>query len=277
MTDTIDFSHPTPLPQEFAKFAIYLAREVASPLINRAYNDTTLQVEQKPDRTPVTRADRDAEEAIRTAISKTFPGHGVIGEEFGTQRRDAEWVWVIDPIDGTLAFIHGVPLFTTLIGLLHRGLPVMGVIYQPTQDRLCIAYDGACFLNGMPVRCAPDVPWSDCTLLCTDFENVSRHQQRYCASFQEICKRTALNRTWADGYGYLLLATGRAHIMADPVVNPWDVLPILPIIQGSGAALSDWDGKRDINISSALAAPPALHARLIEELHNKKPAVSSVP
>jgi len=256
-----------PVPEEFLQLAFSLAK-VSSEIVNAAYLDSRLRVEQKNDRTPVTEADRNAEEAMREAIRKVAPSHGVIGEEFGREKTDAEWVWVLDPIDGTLAFVHGVPLFTTLIGLLHEGEPVLGVIHQPTQNLLCHNDGDACFLNNRPVRCSDPTPLDECVLLCTDFENASRHRTTQAHRFRELCSQVKISRTWADGYGYLLLAAGRAHIMCDPILNEWDVLPVIPIVRASGAMISDWDGREGQKLEAAIAAPPAIHNEVMRFLHS---------
>lgn len=256
------------IPGEFVNFAVDLCRKIAAPIINCAYNDYNLAFKHKPDRSPVTSADTNAEEAMRRSISARYPSHGVLGEEFGEDRCDAEWVWVIDPIDGTLAFIHGVPLFTTLVGLLYQGQPVLGAIHQPTQDVLCLGYEDKCLLNGKPVRCADTAALEECTLLCTDFENVEKFQPERLATFNTLRKCTSLNRTWADGYGYLMVASGRAHIMLDPVVNPWDVLPVIPVIRGSGAIITDWRGNASGSLNSACAAAPGIHAQVIRILNS---------
>jgi histidinol phosphatase-like enzyme (inositol monophosphatase family) len=254
------------VPREFLKLALSLT-QISAEIINEAFLSTRLRVDEKSDHTPVTQADRNAEETMRNAIRKNFPSHGIIGEEFGEEKGDAEWVWVLDPIDGTLAFIHGVPLFTTLIGLLNKGVPLLGIIYQPTQNLLCHNDGDACFLNNQTVRCAAPVSLQHCLLLCTDFENVERHRSMQSLRFKEVCSRVKISRTWADGYGYLLLASGRAHIMCDPVLNAWDVLPVIPIVRASGAIITGWDGREGTKLDGAIAAPPDIHKEVMRYLN----------
>ena len=186
----------------------------------------------KADASPVTAADRGAEELLRALIARKFPAHGVVGEEFGEDRPAAEFVWVLDPIDGTQSFISGVPLFGTLIALLHRGEPVLGAINLPALGQLMVGDGATTLLNGRPVRVRACPQVEDATLLTSDPRNPARFQNG--PAFAALADRARLVRTWGDCYGYLLLAGGRADVMCDPVMNLWDVAALIPVVRGAG-------------------------------------------
>ena len=249
---------------EFLPFLHELA-EKSGDLIRPAFANPGLAVETKSDSTPVTAADRGAEQLMRALINKRFPSHGVIGEEFGSENADAEYVWVLDPIDGTKSFIAGVPLWGTLIALLRRGQPVLGAIHQPVLRQLVIGDGQTTTLNGQPVRCRSTARIEDATLLTTDLGSPGRHQNG--PAFDRLAARAKLVRTWGDCYGYLLVATGRADIMCDPIMNPWDIAALIPVIRGAGGMITDWQGRDPVKAASIVAAgTPALHAQVITAL-----------
>jgi histidinol phosphatase-like enzyme (inositol monophosphatase family) len=251
---------------EFKPFFGELARtsgEIIAPL----YRDPGLVVHHKSDGSPVTEADRRAEAVMREMISARYPSHGIMGEEMGTESADAEFVWVLDPIDGTISFTAGCPLFATLVGLLHHGRPVLGMIHQPITRQLCLGDGDVTLLDGQPVRVRPVDALSDAVLLTTDLENIGRYQD--AAGFERLRRQCKLVRTWGDAYGYLLLATGRADVMLDPIMNPWDVLPLVPVVRGAGGVITDWRGNDASSGSSAVAAAPAIHAHVIELLGSR--------
>jgi histidinol phosphatase-like enzyme (inositol monophosphatase family) len=230
------------------------------------FANPTLVVEIKSDATPVTLADRGAEELMRRMIREKFPAHGIVGEEFGSERADAEWVWVLDPVDGTKAFATACPLFGTLIALQHRGQPVLGAIHQPVLGQLVIGDGRTATLNGRPVRTRPTRRLEDATLLTSDPLNPARHQNG--AAFAALAARAKLVRTWGDCYGYLLVATGWADVMCDPILNPWDIAALIPVIRGAGGAISDWQGRDPVGAQSIVAAAtPELHATVIAALN----------
>lgn len=224
-----------------------------------------ISVEEKADESPVTRADREAETCIRTLIQREFPHHGIVGEEFGSENEGAEYTWVIDPIDGTKAFITGVPLFTTLIGLLHRGEPVLGAIHQPLLQIKCIGDNKTCLLNGKPTRCRSTARLEEATMVSSSVLTAERYQNG--ARFNALMRKVKLYRTWADGYGYLLLASGKADIAVDPIMNPWDVFPVIPVARGAGARVSNWQGNTD-HWKSCVAAAPGLFDQVIAALNS---------
>jgi histidinol phosphatase-like enzyme (inositol monophosphatase family) len=229
------------------------------------FGQVRLAVETKADQSPVTAADRGAEELMRAQIAKRFPHHGIIGEEYGSERADAEFVWVLDPIDGTKSFITGVPLWGTLIALLHHGQPVLGCIHQPVLGQLMIGDGTTTTLNARPVRCRSVPRIEDATLLTSDVVCPGEPAER--AAFEALARRARLVRTWGDCYGYLLVASGWADVMLDPIMNPWDIAALVPIIRGAGGVITDWRGGAPYPAKSTAAAGTAeVHAQLIEAL-----------
>lgn len=225
-----------------------------------------LPVEFKSDQSPVTHADRGAEELLRRMISQKFPAHGIIGEEFGTENPGAEFVWVLDPVDGTKSFVTGVPLWGTLIALLHQGQPVLGCIHQPVLQQLMIGDGRVTTLNGTPVRCRPTTRLADATLLTCDWLSPAQYQN--AAAFDRLAKSAKLCRTWGDCYGYLLLAGGWADVVVDPIMNPWDIAALVPVIRGAGGVITDWKGGAAYPAESTVAAAtPELHAATLAALN----------
>jgi len=236
----------------------------SGPIVRQHFGNLALAVEQKSDHTPVTEADRAAEAAMRKLINARFPSHGILAEEYGPERADAEWTWVLDPIDGTKSFIHGVPLFGTLIGLLHEGKPMLGAIDQPVLNWLCVGDGVATTLNGKPVRVRETRAMSEATLLTTCLVDSSmRHDP---AAWLRLQKAAKMVRTWGDCFGYFLVATGQADVMCDAVMNLWDVLPLVPIIRGAGGLITDWSGGEVGDQKSCLAASPRLHRLALDLL-----------
>jgi histidinol phosphatase-like enzyme (inositol monophosphatase family) len=232
------------------------------------FGNPDLAVETKSDQSPVTQADRGAEELMRSLIAKKFPGHGIIGEELGSDRPDAEWVWVLDPIDGTKSFISGVPLWGTLIALLHQGQPVLGCIHQPVLAQLMLGDGQTTTLNGRRVQVRDCARIEDAVLLTSDPLNPAKFQNR--AAYAAFAEKAKLVRTWGDCYGYLLVAGGWADVMLDPIMNPWDIAALVPIIRGAGGVITDWQGGHAYPAKSTVAANPVLHAAVISALAQAK-------
>ena len=237
--------------------------EASAGVIMNYFGKKHLGTEFKADESPVTLADREAERVMREMIEAQFPTHGILGEEWGNIRTDAEFVWVLDPIDGTKSFISAVPLFGTLIGLLHHGKPVLGCINQPVLKQLMIGNGSRTTLNGEPVRIRPCPTLAQATLLLSDPLHPAKHQNG--AADEALCQKVRIVRSWGDCYGYLLLASGWADIMIDPIMNPWDYLPVVPIIQGAGGIITDWQGAPvdHANANSIIASGPELHREIV--------------
>ncbi|WP_309380203.1 histidinol-phosphatase [Cerasicoccus frondis] len=249
----------------FKEFAQQLA-DASALRIREVWEQDDVGLEFKEDDTPVTRADREAEEIMRAMIKKKFPEHGIIAEEFGNENENAEFVWILDPIDGTKSFVSHVPLFGTLIGLLRHGEPIVGVINQPILRQCLIGDNQTTTLNGKPVKARPQSKIDRSILLTTDPNLIEMTDD--IPGLKKLVKDVYLRRTWGDCYGYLLIATGRADIMLDPILAPWDLLPLVPVVRGAGAMITDWQG-RSPNLehsSSAVAAHPYLHQEVIRAL-----------
>ncbi|HEU5077703.1 MAG TPA: histidinol-phosphatase [Opitutaceae bacterium] len=250
--------------QPYRNFIVELA-EKSGDFIRPYFANHDLAVETKADASPVTVADRGAEELLRKLIAQRFPEHGVIGEEHGNHRADAEFVWVLDPIDGTKSFMSACPLFGTLIALMHRGQPILGAIHQPILRQLMIGDGRTTELNGQRVRIRESTTkLADATLLTSDTLNLGKYQN--AAASDRLTRAVKLYRTWGDCYGYLLLASGWADIMIDPIMNPWDIAALVPIVRGAGGVITDWRGQDPVNADSIVAATPALHAEVIRVL-----------
>jgi inositol-phosphate phosphatase/L-galactose 1-phosphate phosphatase/histidinol-phosphatase len=250
--------------QAFVTF-IHTLAEASGNVIRPYFANADLEVELKRDQSPVTRADRDGEAVMRELIRKTYPHHGILGEEFGPENTSAEFVWVLDPIDGTISFTRGCPLFGTLIGLLQHNRPILGAIHQPILKQLCIGDNTVTTLNDRPVQLRETTVLSDATLLATDIKNIAKYQHQ--PGFDDLLDQTRLFRTWGDCYGYLLLASGGADIMLDPIMNPWDILPLIPVIQGANGVITTWSGTDAATGTSGVAANKSLHPRVIQLLN----------
>jgi histidinol phosphatase-like enzyme (inositol monophosphatase family) len=249
----------------YRHFLVELAT-ASGDLIRPYFGAADLQVDLKADETIVTKADRDAEALMREVIARRFPEHGILGEEYGTERPDAEFVWVLDPIDGTISFASASPLFGTLIALKRNGRPVLGCIHQPVLRQLLIGDNETASLNGAPVHVRHTPSLSGATLLITDVVDVAKHQN--CPAFDALMRDVKIVRTWGDCYGYLLLATGHADIMGDPIMNPWDIAALIPIVQGAGGVITDWQGHDANGADSILATTnPTLHAEVVRRLN----------
>ena len=227
--------------QELVDFTEHLARR-SGELILRHFGGP-LTVERKADDTPVTVADREAERLLRAEIEARYPDHAILGEEGGQSGAEgAAFQWVLDPIDGTKAFVRGVPLFGTLIALLEEGRPVLGAIHLPALGQLLIgARDSITTLNGRPVRVSDVDDLGRATLLLTSPASI--FELGHGAAYHRLRERVELVRGWGDCYGHFLVACGRAEIMLDPVMNLWDVAALKPCIEGAGGRLTDLAGE----------------------------------
>ena len=161
---------------------------------------------------------------------------------------------------GTKSFLSRVPLYTILIGLRYRGEPVLGLIDQPILKERMMGDGRVTKLNGRVVRAA-EVALSKAVVVGSDFDDVRKHQPK--AKWNQLADAVAYTRTWGDGYGYLLVASGRAHVVADPVMNPWDMIPVIPILRGAGAVVTDWQGGNALSAGNIIAAAPRLHAEVL--------------
>lgn len=249
--------------EEFKKFTRLLADE--SGKIIKKYFRTDLNIDSKLDDSPVTIADKSAEEIMRNLIMKEFPEHGILGEEFGKYQEDAEYQWILDPIDGTKSFICGAQSFGTLIALLKNNKPILGVINQPILNEFLIGDNNSAELNGKKVNIRECNDISSAVLLSTDHYDFAEYQS--LEKYEQLCKQVKLYRNWGDCYGYYLFATGFADIMIDPIMSVWDTMALIPIIKGAGGIITDYQGKDPAKGDSIIAAAPGIHKQVVEILN----------
>jgi myo-inositol-1(or 4)-monophosphatase len=254
---------------DFAAFVDRLA-SVSGETI-RPFFRTALGIENKSlggGFDPVTAADRAAEVAMRTLIKKSFPAHGIVGEEFGAERADAEYVWVLDPIDGTKSFICGLPAWGTLIALTRRGEPIYGMMHQPftrehfTGDGSAARYRGPAGERALRVR--PCASLRDAVLLTTS-PLLMQDDDR--TAFQRVEQAVRLSRYGGDCYAYCMLAAGHVDLVIETELKPYDVLPLIPIIEGAGGIVTTWDGGRALDGGRVIAAgDKRVHAAAMKAL-----------
>ncbi|MHC4401334.1 MAG: histidinol-phosphatase [Planctomycetota bacterium] len=238
------------------ELAVEAARE-AGRITLEHFRRRDLVVERKSDDSPVTVADRRAEQHLRARITDAFPEDAVLGEEFPEQPGTSRFRWVLDPIDGTKSFIHGVPLYGTLVAVEHEGESIAGVILMPALDEMVYAArgQGAWYVSGEAAPSPASV--SDCPRLAeglfltsevASFESINRRDV-----FDRLQSAARLTRTWGDCYGYLMVATGRAEVMVDPVLNLWDAAALLPVVEEAGGTFTDWEGRSTAESGQAVA------------------------
>ena len=227
--------------------------------------------EFKEDETPITVADQEAERLIRGSIRGRYPGHGIVGEEYGDEGGSdgtADGLrWVVDPIDGTKAFVRGVPLYAVLIGLEVEGVCEVGAAYFPALDEMvCAATGEGCFANGRRARVSDTARLRDGIACFTDARGFDKYGRR--EEWLRVLSAAGDARGWSDAYGHALVATGRADLMLEPALNPWDAAPFPPILREAGGVFCDWSGKETIYADEGLSTTPALLPevlRLIED------------
>jgi myo-inositol-1(or 4)-monophosphatase len=245
---------------EFLPFVHELAA-ISSALIKGYYLQGTA-IERKSDNTPVTAADRRAEEVMRQLIAHRYPDHGILGEEFGEQRPQARYRWVLDPIDGTKAFVSNCFIFGTLISLTRDGRPILGAIAHPLTGHVLVGEGGGpTLLQGRPVRVRECTRIEDATVLTTDHWQMVDHPGG--TAFEALTRRALLYRSWGDCHGYFQVATGGADVMLDAVLKPWDILALVPVIEGAGGRVTSIAGTDPLQASDLLACGPTLHAQLV--------------
>ena len=227
--------------------------------VTLGHYQTGLAAERKADNSPVTLADRQAEQKLRDLITTAWPDHALIGEEYGHQpgRSDSGYTWIIDPIDGTKSFISGVPFYAVLLALVKDEQPLLGVMNFPALNEMVYARrGGGCFWNGRPARVSAVSRLADAVLLASDLDTFARFNRQ--DAFQRLIDATYFQRTWGDAYGYALVATGRAEIMLDPVMAVWDCGPLQVILEEAGGTFTDWRGTPTIFGGEGVATNGAL-------------------
>ena len=226
---------------ELLEFAVKLGKGAGD--ITLEYFRRKPETDTKADGSYVTIADRQAEAYLRRQIAERFPDDAVLGEEEGESQGRSGRRWIVDPIDGTFAFVHGVPFYGVLIALEIEEEMMVGVVNIPPLGELVSATkDVGCFFNGERAGVSTTSKLEDALLLCTDFSACERYG--FGRAGESLQKRARTSRTWGDCYGYVLVATGRADVMLDPVMNLWDCAALLPIIEEAGGTFTDWRGAR---------------------------------
>jgi histidinol-phosphatase len=262
---------PTQSPALIAEVAarLALARTAgieAGRLTLQYFQTTNFQVERKSDDSPVTIADRSAEQLLRDRIAAAFPRDGILGEELGTTEGTSGFRWILDPIDGTKAFIHGVPLYGTMVAVEHEGRCPAGLVYLPALDEgvFASAGQGTWHFRGssQPQRASVSTKSQLAEGLLVTSQVDTFAQRGAQAAFDALQQAAYITRTWGDCYGYLLVATGRAEVMVDPVLNVWDAAAVQPIIEEAGGTFTDWQGTPTIHAGEAIAT----NGKVLEEV-----------
>ena len=222
-----------------------------------AHFQTTLEVERKADHSPVTIADREAETVLRERLERAFPDHGIVGEEFGASRPGASHQWYLDPIDGTMSFVRGVPLYAVLVALEVDGRVEAGVAHFPALgETLAAATGGGTRWNGRRVHVRSTPSLEEAFVGFTDAASFAEHGR--ARAWGEVLARTAYRPGWSDAYGHALVASGRLDAMLDPVMHPWDCGPFPVLLREAGGRFGAWDGRETIHGGEAVSCSGAL-------------------
>ncbi|HEX7118403.1 MAG TPA: histidinol-phosphatase [Longimicrobiales bacterium] len=249
---------PEPL-RTLLEFAVEVAWRAGRATL--AHYQTGVAVEAKPDRSPVTLADRESERLVRELIEARFPEDGILGEEFGETRPGATRRWIVDPIDGTRTFLRGVPFFGVMLALEEAGEAVVGVLHFPALGETVWAARGeGCWWDGRRARVSGVDRLEDALVVATDAENMEREGRG--AAWDALRRSAGLARTWGDCYGYALVATGRAEAMLDPELSAWDAAAARPIVEEAGGVFTDWRGVPTHTGGNAIATNAALAERI---------------
>lgn len=242
--------------------AVEKVARIAGDVALRHYR-TALAVTTKADGSPVTIADREAEQAARTWLAERFPTDAILGEEFGETPGTSERRWLLDPIDGTITFVRGVPLWGTLVAVAEGECVLAGAAYFPAVgEMLAAAPRQGCWWNGQRARVSDTSTLAGATVLITDERGFSAPELR--DGWRTLTGEAAVARTWGDCYGYLLVATGRAEAMVDPRLGPWDSACFQPIIEEAGGVFTDIAGLRTAFGGNAIATNASL-ARAVRD------------
>ena len=249
---------------ELLEFAVDLARGAGEIMLQ--YFRKKPETSKKSDGSYVTIADREAESYLRRRITERFPDDGILGEEEGELEGRSGRRWILDPIDGTFAFVHGVPFYGVLIAVEIKGEMSVGVVNMPALGEMVSAAKGlGCLLNGEPARVSTTAELKDALLLSTSFGRATELLQA----------RAQVSRTWGDCYGYVLVATGRADVMLDPVMNLWDCAPLLPIMEEAGGTFTDWRGVRTADGGNSIATNGLLFEEVMQIIAEDGPQKST--
>ncbi len=247
--------------KNFAEELADVARQTILPYFRRQI-PVTEKATNSPSGQPVTDADLQAETAMRKLISSRYPDHGIRGEEFEEINPDAEFSWVLDPIDGTRAFITGLPVFGTLIGLGLNGKPILGILDQPILNERFIGMGSISTLNGKKIRTRKCSGLTDAILATTDPRMMVDSTQQ--AILHKLMRITRMTQFGGNCYAYGMLAAGLIDLIVENDLKPWDTFALIPIIQGAGGAVTSWSGKSATNSPHVLACgDEQLHADVL--------------
>jgi histidinol phosphatase-like enzyme (inositol monophosphatase family) len=225
--------------------------KIASDNAMRYYR-AVLDVAEKSDGSPVTIADRSSEKLVREWIERKFPSDGIVGEEFGITNSGARRRWVVDPIDGTKSFVRGLPFWGSLVAVIEDDTVIAGAAsFGALGETLTAGAGEGCWWNDAPCRVSTVSDLSRATVLTTDIAFLSNPERQ--DGWMRLAGEAGISRTWGDCVGYLLVATGRAEVMVDPVINQWDIAPFIPAITEAGGVFTDWDGSSNVSLTSAVA------------------------
>lgn len=250
-------------------FAVQMAREAGENTL-KFFQKSNFEVEVKSDETPVTIADKSTEKLMRDRIIALFPEDEILGEEMPTRPGTSGYRWILDPIDGTKAFIHGVPLYGMLIGLTLNGQAVAGVIRMPALGECVYAAlgGGAWYAKNdetpVPARVSEVATLRESLVLTTE-EKTFYQTNRY-ENWKRLMQEARLARNWGDCYGYLLVATGRAEVMVDPEMSVWDTAALMPIILEAGGTFTDWQDVPSFTSGDSIATNGRVHAEVMSVL-----------
>ncbi len=254
---------------ELVEFACHLSDAAAAEILPLFRAGLTVENKGAEDYDPVTEADRAAEDAIRTLIARRFPDHGIFGEEYGRSEGSAPFVWVIDPIDGTRAFVCGLPVWSTLIGLLHEGRPVIGVMNQPFVGERFVAGPEQAYMEtarGRTELVARATDTLSAAIVSTTTSDLYT-APRQAAALSALRHKTRMIRYGTDAYAYALLAAGHIDIALDVAMAPYDIVALIPLIERAGGVVTTWDGEpADQGGDIVASASPTLHAQVLEVL-----------
>ncbi len=255
-----------PSLSDYLDFAVETAWQAGQ--LTLGYFQTGLRPDFKSDDSPVTAADREAERLIRSRIEARYPDHAIVGEEFG-ESSGSSHRWIIDPIDGTRSFVRGIPMYGVLIGLEIDGVCEVGVARFPALGETIAAATGlGCWWNGRRARVSEAQQVRDGMLLHYDAANFARYGKQ--AAWERVTQAGGFRAGWCDAYGYLLVATGRAELMLDPALYPWDGAPFIPILAEAGGYFGDWQGNPTIYGREGLATTQALLPEVLELLNGPR-------
>ena len=245
------------------------AANLSRPILRR-YFRAELDVIRKGDESPVTRADREAETAMRQLLSREVPEHGIIGEEHGVERADADFVWVLDPLDGTRAFVVGKPTFGTLIALAYKGKPVLGVIDMPLLDERWVGAAGrVTTFNGRPIKTRTCAGLSDAWINTTSPEMFTGDRE---TAFNRVRQASAGCNYGGDCYGYGLVASGHLDMTIEAGMQTYDFMALAPVVEGAGGMITDWSGQAlglESDGSVLAAGDARVHAEAVAVLSRK--------